>query len=57
MYASPFPHPSDQQDASPGQQRDKVAKLAARHGFHLVGEYYDGAISATGPTSGTASSG
>lgn len=36
---------SDKQDASPQQQRDELAKLAARDGFHLVGEYTDEAIS------------
>ena len=36
---------SDKQDASPQQQRDELAKLAARDGFHLVGEYFDDAIS------------
>jgi len=36
---------SDKQDASPQQQRDEVAKLAARGGYHLVTEYADEAIS------------
>jgi site-specific DNA recombinase len=36
---------SDQQDASPGQQRDEIAKLAARDGYHLVGEYFDAGVS------------
>jgi len=36
---------SDKQDASPQQQRDEVAKLADRDGFHLVGEYFDDAVS------------
>ena len=36
---------SDKQDASPQQQRDELTKLAARDGFHLVGEYFDDAIS------------
>ena len=37
--------PRDKQDASPQQQRDELTKLAARDGFHLVGEYFDDAIS------------
>jgi len=36
---------SDKQDASPQQQRDEVAKLAARTGHHLVSEYADEAVS------------
>ena len=36
---------SDKQDASPEQQRDELTKLAARDGFHVVGEYFDDAIS------------
>ena len=36
---------SDKQDASPQQQRDELTKLAARDGYHLVGEYFDDAIS------------
>ena len=36
---------SDRQDLSPGQQRDEIAKLAARGGFHLVREYFDDAVS------------
>ena len=36
---------SDKQDASPQQQRDELTKLAARDGFHVVGEYFDDGIS------------
>lgn len=36
---------SDKQDASPQQQRDEVAKLAARTGHTLVAEYADEAVS------------
>ena len=36
---------SDQQEASPDQQRDEVAKLAKRKGFRIVREYFDEAIS------------
>lgn len=36
---------SDQQEASPEQQREEVAKLAERHGCIEVKEYFDDAIS------------
>lgn len=36
---------SDKQDASPGQQREAIAKLAEKHGFKLGREYFDGGIS------------
>lgn len=36
---------SDRQDASPDQQREAVAKLAAKHGYKLGREYFDGGIS------------
>lgn len=36
---------SDKQDASPQQQRDELAKLAARGGYHVLREYLDEAIS------------
>ena len=36
---------SSKQEASPAQQRDEVAKLAAKHGCYIVTEFFDDAIS------------
>ena len=43
---------SDKQDASPEQQREEIAKLAERGGYHIIREYFDDSISgdATGET-------
>jgi site-specific DNA recombinase len=36
---------SDKQDASPGQQRDELAKLEAKEGYRIIREYCDEGIS------------
>jgi site-specific DNA recombinase len=38
---------TDKQEDSPEQQRDEIRALAAREGFNVVREYYDGGISGT----------